>query len=609
MNRFIFLIVILALAPMALAESATQTDWSGGPGVYGPAATWGDTFFIADAMDWDTEPGQLKLIVNRGENTIASPITTPYYVVSVDMDIDGDRDVAYCSYGTGAVYWSRNSNGLGTTWTTNNVGTLSQAQFIAVGDINNDGYRDIAASSADQNKVVWFRNNGGGGAWSMPITVMQNFDARQVICSDVDGDGNQDVVGVSYESGDVVWWRNTNSGNTWTINYIDGALLGGYACAVGDLNNDGHPDVAAVSLSTGRVVAYFSQNPYGFSWGQHEVGTFAGARSVALSDINDDGKLDIVVGSGSGSGSLRWYNWVSGTSWTMNTVDGTAPGLRSIEAADMDGDASPDIIVACRDANRIYWFKNFIKLSQPWVRYDVSTYFAGARGVSTGDLNGDNVPDVIGCAETGNKISWWRIGGFNTPAILTSSILDVNPPVPGNNRWDYVHWSMTVPSGTGINIRLRTSYNYTNMGNWSAWITSPGSLAQLVAQGGRYIQYQAQLHTSNPNVTPSLKDISVVWDPYSIGEGYSGVGDNRQIWLPQGNPASGAFTVSWNVPVGGNVSVTLFDTAGRAVSILQNGELAAGTYSAVVGSLPAGVYSVVMSGPEGMAAQRLTVIN
>ncbi|MCK7510210.1 MAG: hypothetical protein MZV70_43335 [Desulfobacterales bacterium] len=100
---------------MALAESATQTDWSGGPGVYGPAATWGDTFFIADAMDWDTEPGQLKLIVNRGENNshrIAHHHAV-LHVVSVDMDIDGDRDVAYRSYGTGAVYWSRNS---GTGW-------------------------------------------------------------------------------------------------------------------------------------------------------------------------------------------------------------------------------------------------------------------------------------------------------------------------------------------------------------------------------------------------------------------------------------------------------------------------------------------------------------
>lgn len=607
--RYILLVSILILSTLAVAESATQTDWSGGPGLYGPVTTWGDRFYISDAMDWDTEPGQLKLIVDRSEHVISSPVTTPYFVIAGDMDGDGKRDVAYCSYGTGSVYWSRNINGLGTSWAQNLVGNLSQAQFISLGDMNNDNNIDIAASSANLNDVVWFRNNGGGGAWSMPINVHTNFDAQQIVCSDIDGDGNTDIVGVSYESGDVVWWKNSNSGNTWTMNYIDGALLGGYACDVGDLNNDGHQDVVAVSFSTGRVVAYFSQNPWGYSWAQHEVGTFTGARAVALADINDDGKLDIVVGSSSGTGSLRWYNHVSGSTWNSNNVEGTATGLRSIEAADMDGDGSPDIIVACRDANRIYWYKNFLKVSQPWVRYDVSTYFAGARGVSVGDLNGDDVPDVIGCAETGNKVSWWRVGGFNTPARLTSTILDVNPVDPAMNVWEYLHWSQVTPSGTGIRFRLRTSYTPGDMGVWSSWVNSSGSLYGVVPQGGRYVQYQVELYTSNPNITPSLKDVTIIYNMYGVGEESSGVIDNRAIWLPQGNPAEGAFTVSWNVTEPGNVTVTLFDTAGRAVSVLQRGETAAGTYSAVVSDLPTGVYVVVMSGPSGVAAQRLTVIN
>lgn len=608
MKNLLFL-AIFVISSVALAESATQTDWSGGPGLLGPVTTWGDRFHIADAMDWDTEPGQLKLIVDRSENVIASSVSAPFYVVATDIDLDGKNDVAYCSYGTGAVYWSRNMNGLGTTWSQNLVGNLSQAQFVAVADVNNDGLRDIAASSANLNSVVVFRNNGGGGSWSAPVTVASNFDARQIMGSDIDGDGNQDIVGVSYESGDVVWWRNSGSGTSWTINYIDGALMGGYACAVGDMNNDGHPDVAAVSLSTGRVVAYFSQNPYGYSWAMHEVGTFTGARAVDLADVNDDGKLDIVVGSGSGNGSLRWYNHVSGSTWNMNSVEGTAPGLRSIEVADLDGDGSPDIVVACRDANRVYWFKNFLKVSQPWVRYDVSTYFAGARGVSVGDLNGNGVPDVIGCAETGNKVSWWRIGGFNSPATLTSSILDVNPIDPNALLWEYIHWSQVTPPQTGILFSLRTSYVSGNMGAWSSWITSPTNLGSLVTQGGRYLQYKVQLFTNNPNITPSLKDVSIIYNQYGIEEGPGGPAENRLIWLPQGNPVNGPFTVSYSVPQSGDVTVTLFDTAGRAVSVLQRGELAAGTYSAVVGSLPAGVYAVVMSGPDGMAAQRLTVIN
>lgn len=610
MKSILFLSLFL-IAATAFAESHTQTDWQGGPGLYGPVSTWGDRFFIADEMDWDTEPGQLKLIVDRSENVIASSVSAPYYVVAIDMDLDGNNDVAYCSYGSGQVFWSKNMNGQGTSWSQNYVGSLSGVQFIAAGDFNNTGLRDIAASSASLNRVVWFRNNGGGQPWSMPITVANNFDARQIRVADMDGDGNQDIVGVSYESGDVVWWRNTNNGNTWTINYIDGALMGAYAVAVGDITNNGHPDVAAVSLSTGRVVAYISQNPYGYSWSQHEVGIFTGARSVALADINDDGKLDIVVGSGAGSGSLRWYNHVSGSTWNMNTINGNAPGLRAIAVEDMDGDGSPDIVVACQNDNRIYWFKNFLKMGQPWERYDVSTWFSGARGVSVGDLNGNGVPDVIGCAETGNKVSWWRIGGYNTPAVLFSSILDVNPPNPDQVLWEYIHWSQVTPPETSIRFRLRTSYDSSNMGPWSGWITSSGDLADVVTQGGRYIQYQTELSTANPNITPSLKDITIIYNFYGPGieEGSSQPDDGRMIWLTEGNPVVGAFTVNWHAPEFGESTVTLFDSAGRVVRVLHRGELAPGNYSTVVGQLPTGVYAIVVTSPQGMAAQRVTVLN
>jgi hypothetical protein len=607
--KIVILMLVLVCSTIALAESATQTDWKSGPGIYGPVTTWGDRFYVATSMDWDTEPGQVKLVVDRSENTIASGVNAPYYVVANDMNLNGHTDVAYCSYGSGAVYWAQNMNGLGTQWTHNLVGNLSQAQFIAVGDFDNDGLRDIAASSADLNTVVWFRNETSGVPWAAPITVASNFDARQIRTQDMDGDGNLDIVGVSYESGDVVWWRNTNNGNNWSINYIDGALMGAYAVAVGDLNNNGHPDVAAVSLSTGRVVAYLSQNPYGYSWNQQEVGTFTGARAVALADINDDGKLDIVVGSGSGNGSLRWYNHVSGSTWNMNTINGTAPGLRSIEVADMDGDGSPDIIVACRDANRIYWFKNFLKMGEPWERYDVSTWYSGARGVSVGDLNGNGVLDVIGCAETGNKVSWWRVSGFTSPGWLTSSILDIVPIDPDGVGWEYIHWSQTLPPNTGVRFRLKTSYDL-NMGSWSPWITSAGSLAGVVSQGGRYIQYQVELYTNNPNVTPSLKDVTIIYDLYvDVEGGTEQPADGRRIWLPQGNPVVGAFTVYWHTPEAGNVTVTLFDATGRAVTDLHRGDQTPGNYSAMVGSLPTGIYTVVVTSPDGMAAQRVTVMN
>lgn len=601
--------LLLAITGTLLAESAVQTDWSGGPGVPGPVTLWGDRFNISDEMDWDTEPGQLKLIVDRSERIVAPYVSTPPFVLVMDIDHDRSDDIAYSSYGTGQIFWARNLNGEGTSWSHQLVGTVDYPQFIAAGDFDGDGVMDLAASSSSQEKVLWFRNNPGGSAWSAPHTVAQNFDAQQIRVADIDGDGDPDIVGVSWLSGDVVWWRSSNNGNTWTMRYIDGSLMGAYACETGDVNGDGHPDVVAVSYSTGRVMAYISHDPWGFSWTQQEAGIFPGARAVAISDIDRDGQPDILAGSAYGGGSLRWYRNQGGSVWTMNTIDGAVPGLSAIAVQDLDGDGCPDVVTSSTSGNSVFWFKNNLELGLPWERYTIAEGFGGAYCVATGDLSGDGVPDVAACALYSGKVSWWKVSGFETPATLTSSILDVEPIDPGALTWDYLHWSQVIPPDTGILFRLRTSYTADQMGPWSSWLCSPASLGQVVAQGGRYVQYQTRLYTQNPNVTPSLKDVTVLYDMYGIADDPWAPAEGRRITILQGNPVTGPFTVLYNVMAQGPVTVSLFDTSGRTVTVLQRGELTPGTYSALVGSLPAGVYAVVLSGPDGMTAQRVTVLN
>ncbi|MCK7510214.1 MAG: hypothetical protein MZV70_43355 [Desulfobacterales bacterium] len=190
-------------------------------------------------------------------------------------------------------------------------------------------------------------------------------------------------------------------------------------------------------------------------------------------------------------------------------------------------------------------------------------------------------------------------GGFNTPAILTSSILDVNPlfrqqqvglrPLEhdGSERHGYKH-------------QTENSYNYAQHGKLERLDHIPGSLAQLVAQQGLPHPVPGPAaHLQPPRYAPEGHFGGV--DPY-IGEGYFGVGDNRQIWLPQGNPASGVHRPLERSCGRQRLGHAFRHTASKSGQHpAQNGELAAGTYSAVVGSLPAGVYFVVMSGPEGMA--------
>ena len=606
--KYLLFLMTLGLCLSALAESETQTDWSGGPGVVGPVTDWQNTFYVSGDMDWDTTPGQLKLIVNRDENQ-AAVADGPAFVFAVDFDLDGDMDAASCAYNSGEIFWVENTNGAGTAWTKHVIGTVGTPRFIAVADFDGNGYRDIVASSDAENKIVLFRYSPSG--WSISTDIATGFDARQIRAADVNGDGLIDVVGVSSLSGDVCWWMNDGTTNSWNQNYIDGALMGAYTCDVGDFNNDGHPDVVAASNSQNDIVAYISRTPYGFSWQKYTLETsFNDPVSVSAADYNNDGSDDFAVASSAGDGNLHWYDFLdTQSSWVSHDMVGAVGvNIYDITSKDMDGDGYPEVMAASLGEDRIVWCKNREYLGENWETFAVSTYFGGAIGVSTGDMDGDGVEDVLGCAYYGDKISWWRVSGFTTPSAVTSSILNIEPPDPGFVGWEYLYWSATTPTGTSVRVRLKTSYNSANMGVWSVWLTEASSLGSVVAQGGQYLMYQAELSTSNRNVTPSLKDVTVLWTPVSIEDEASTPLDGRKIWLTSGNPVSGSFSIGYNVEQSGFVSVAVYDVTGRAVVEINSGNLAAGQYTEMVTGLPAGSYAVVMQSEQGTAAQRIVVV-
>jgi hypothetical protein len=592
----------------AFAESETQTDWAGGPGIHGPVTDWQDRFYVSGDMDWDTTPGQLKLIVDRDENQITTA-DGPTYVIAMDMDQDGDMDVAGCAYNSGKIFWSENTNGQGTAWTRHVIGTVGTPRFIAAADFDGNGYRDIVASSDSENKIVLFLYSPAG--WNPNTIIATNFDARQIRAIDMNQDGLTDIVGVSSHSGDVCWWKNNGTSTNWNQSYVDGALMGAYTCDVGDFNGDGHPDIVAASYSEGDVVAYIAQSPFGYSWSRYIIETsYNHPVSVAAADYNNDGTDDFAIASSSGAGNLRWYDFLdTQSSWIYHVMTGAGvQNIYDIAAQDMDGDGYPEIMAASSGENRIVWCKNKEYLGENWETHSVSSYFAGALGVSAGDIDGDNVPDVLGCAFTGDKVSWWRVSGFITPSAVTSSILNIEPPSAGSVVWEYLYWSATTPSGTGVRVRLKTSYSSGNMGSWSAWITSATTLGSLVSQGGQYLQYQAELYTGNPNVTPSLKDITVLWNPVSIEDEGSAPLDGRKVWLTSGNPVSGAFSVGYNVEQTGFVDIAVYDVTGRTVAVINRGDMEAGQYTGMVTDLPAGSYAVVMQTSGEFAAQRVVVV-
>jgi len=159
-----------------------------------------------------------------------------------------------------------------------------------------------------------------------------------------------------------------------------------------DLNSDGLPDLIA-GPSQDRVVAVDGSGAA--LWD----GLTAGAPwYVAAGDITGDGLAD-VVGMLAQSPSIVYAFDHAGQSLWEYTLPVTGSGNQvseHIQIADIDDDGSNEIVVGANCSGRVYAFSGNGQVE--WT-YDVaaSAEYMGIGGLRTGDVDGDDVPDVAVC--------------------------------------------------------------------------------------------------------------------------------------------------------------------------------------------------------------------
>ena len=82
--------------------------------------------------------------------------------------------------------------------------------------------------------------------------------------------------------------------------------------------------------------------------------------------------------------------------------------------------------------------------------------------------------------------------------------------------WGALTWNTLTPAGTGVALSVRTGNTAAPDATWSAFspIASSGG---DVPGSSRYLQYRAQLSTTDPAVTPTFSDMSVAYSTASGG--------------------------------------------------------------------------------------------
>ncbi len=328
---FVSILLIVITSNAVFADSATQTDWSGGDGIQGPVLDWDQKFYQYSSIDWIDNPGILLLtqvfLMHNVENNFANVNS----IHANDFDGDGDYDILGSSGVLHDIAWWENTDGSGTSWTKHFV----DMNFYSIGnihsvDINVDG--DIDVIGAGNDMVVWWENDNGSGTSWTEHTIETYFDGAYWLYSeDINGDGYMDVLSAAESSGYIIWWQNSDSapGIYWTKHIVsDGNFY--MSIHSDDIDGDGDMDVLSGARQVNDITWYENDDGSGTSWTEHIIdGDVQYPDCVYSADINGDGDMD-VLGGAPWAYAITWWD-VTGYS-----SDG------SLESSILDIECSPE---------------------------------------------------------------------------------------------------------------------------------------------------------------------------------------------------------------------------------------------------------------------------
>ncbi len=300
---------------------------------------------------------------------VLAEIAGPAHVQPVDLDRDGDLDIAVASMG---VLFPNNAR-IGSVIVLENDGRQSftsrvlidqvaRVSDVRAGDLDGDGDLDLSVAQFgyDQGETRWMENLGG---WRFESHVLQTLSgAINAEIADVDGDRDLDIVSlVSQEWEEIYVFVNDGHG-AFSPTRVFGASnedFGSSWISLADLDRDGDADVI---YSNGDAFDYAP--PTGRGWNglqwlenrgnvrfvYHRIGDFSGASSPQAADLDGDGDTDIAVVSAYNNWeqpdaqSLAWFENDGKMGFTLHPLATSPTHLITLAIGNIDGDSRPDLV-------------------------------------------------------------------------------------------------------------------------------------------------------------------------------------------------------------------------------------------------------------------------
>jgi hypothetical protein len=395
-----------------------------------------------------------KLEQNTSTFSTVTPSCSYVHPVMADVDSDGDNDLIYgCSDGT-IKFYKHDGTIQNPAWTLNatlfggiNVGSYAAPTFV---DLHGDNKLDLVIGNGNGDFVLY---NNTGSVGTPVFTFVPGFFAGIHIASgyatpsfgDMDNDNDLDMVSGN-ANGDLLMFQNNGTRTLPLIQantvFFDGvtAISTRSSPVTYDAEGDGDLDVIT-GYANPRLVIWKNQKADGLPkpWGLYNLYNFGNltlhsqSSAIEMADLNGDG-LDDLVEVTDDSKFFAWDQKISSGQVQLGTNTSTFSGYQDITLADdptfadLDGDGDLDML--CGNAGgTLTFFRNTGNKNAPvWQKVvgwaPVAAINVGSNSApELGDINGDNLPDLILGANDGSLKYYMNTGNQANPVFTLNNTL------------------------------------------------------------------------------------------------------------------------------------------------------------------------------------------
>jgi len=385
----------------------------------------------------------LTVLFGTGAGTFAgAPVSvvtlapTAYAFATADFNRDGIPDAAIVAWVYPSTYVHiEKGNGDGTFLQIGPTVTLPVSggppQTAISADFNHDGIPDLAivSPSGNTSEELIVLLGKGDGTFASPLAfTLPDSSISFMAAPDVNGDGIPDLV-AGADDATVYIFPGKGDGTFLPNPYQISNVLPAFA--FGDFNSDGKLDIALVNSLSSNIAVYPGKGDGTFGPAVFTLlpaPALGAAMSVAAADFDSDGKLDLAVTLYSrGFTAVDEVLILSGNgAGGFTTNRPTLPFTTNLTTADINGDKIPDLV-----GDSATGFLSACPGNGDGTFQTCAAIGRAAQFYSVTDLNKDGTPDVAVLAG-GGLASYLNLAQPSPPlTVVSAASFAAGPLAPG----------------------------------------------------------------------------------------------------------------------------------------------------------------------------------